>query len=291
MCEKRHAYMIAVHKNQWQLEKLLSLLDIEEVDLYIHVDIKSKDLDIEKLKGIVKKAGIYFTTRIDVKWASYSIVESTYIMLKEALSNGPYSYYHLISGQDLPIQPIEKINQFFDQGNQQINYITYSDEKKSNMDCFLRLCYFDRFLGCEFLYKNNVIRKLSWPFRKLRYFVKSREIHYSAGSAWFDINQQLAEKVVENEQWVRKYFKTFLFPDESFLQSLVDNLDNRDKCVPARRLIDWGNSPDGRSPYTFLIKDLERIKEASHEYCFARKFDEGIDKEIIKEIYKMCNDN
>jgi len=58
--------------------------------------------------------------------------------------------------------------------------------------------------------------------------------------------------------------------------------------ISERRLIDWDNSPDGRSPYTFMIKDLERIKETSHDYCFARKFDEGIDKEIIMEIYKMC---
>ena len=116
----KHAYMIAVHKYPEQIRILLELLDHEQNDLYIHIDSKSS-VSSEDLRCCVQRGRIFFVERISVEWARYSIVESTLIMLREAVKNGPYAYYHLLSGQDLPLKPVEEINRFFDTNDPSLN--------------------------------------------------------------------------------------------------------------------------------------------------------------------------
>ena len=39
-----------------------------------------------------------------------------YILLKAAIKE-KYDYYHLITGVDLPLKPVDKINKFFEESN------------------------------------------------------------------------------------------------------------------------------------------------------------------------------
>ena len=108
----KHAYMISAHKNIRQLKLLLSMLDNEQNDIFLHIDVKSNDIDPEEISSHIKMSRLYLVERTSVKWASYSIVNATLLLLKCAIKHGPYAYYHLLSGQDLPLKPIEEINQF-----------------------------------------------------------------------------------------------------------------------------------------------------------------------------------
>ena len=285
---KRHAYMICAHKNQWQLETLLQLMDIEANDLYLHIDIKTKDLDFDRLKACVRKGRLFFTDRINVEWARWSIVESTIILLKAAMKNGPYAYYHLISGQDIPLMPISRINEIFDNSDPDINYVDFSEEAWSRKTVYLRMAYFDRLLGNEWFFSNKVLRTISWPIRKMRYFIRSISVKYWVGSAWFDINQWLAEKIIENEKWILRHFKTFQFPDESFLQSLVLKLGIKNKCISPRRFLEWEYGSGVWRPHVFTMKDYDRVMEKAGDYIFARKFDEEVDREIIERFSRIC---
>lgn len=83
--------MIA-HKNKELIHKLISLYP-KEVDIYIHSNI---DIDYP------------YINKIKCKWGDYSIVEATFELIKEAGLN--YDYYHLVSGECLPLCTIDDLN-------------------------------------------------------------------------------------------------------------------------------------------------------------------------------------
>ena len=102
----KHAYLVLAHRNWDQLTILLKLLDDNLNDIYLHIDKKSilSDEQIEIFKEAVTKSKLVLVNRVSVSWGGYSIVEGEIALLREATSNEEYQYYHLISGQDLPIK-------------------------------------------------------------------------------------------------------------------------------------------------------------------------------------------
>ena len=274
---KRHAYMIAVHKHPEQIRILLQLLDTEQNDLYIHIDRKSRDIEPEMLRDCVQRGRIFFVDRIAVGWAAFSIVESTLILLKSAVKNGPYAYYHLLSGQDLPLKPMEEINRFYETNDPSWNYLELIDTEEAWRKAYLRMNT-RRFHRHS--HETGVIRKIhaverricSWFWRDKRYL--------RAGAGWFDINHSLAEEVLAHEAWIRKSFSYASFPDEAFLQTLVMKLGLKDTCHDLMRCIDWSRKQG--SPEVFHDSDFERLIRSGKN--FARKFDIQEDPQIICRI-------
>lgn len=277
---KRHAYMIAAHKNQEQLELLLKLLDTEANDIYLHIDAKTDSFDLNRLKSIVKLSKLYLTDRISVQWARYSIVESTLIMLKAAHKNGPYSYYHLLSGQDLPLKPIKEINKFYDSNDQNNLYVEYIDNEWSHSWVSSRQNYHRFFNGKE----KFPITKIKGFVKKVYNFItnKSESIKYVHGAAWFDINESLVAKILEHEQWIKDHFYYFSLPDETFLQTMILKLGLTEYCRDYMRYIDWESGPP--YPYTFHANDFNRLTSSGKN--FARKFDMDTDREIIDKLFE-----
>ena len=90
----RHAYLIIAHNEPEILRILLSLLDDERNDVYLHID-KKASFDFTNLKAV--KSRLYILpVHIDARWGDFSLVEIELLLLKEAYSNGSYSYYHLL---------------------------------------------------------------------------------------------------------------------------------------------------------------------------------------------------
>ncbi|MGN0516678.1 beta-1,6-N-acetylglucosaminyltransferase [Eubacterium sp.] len=110
----KHAYLIMAHNNWNILELLLKSLDNEKNDFYLHIDSKVNSFDENKIKNSVNKSKLYFIDRKDVKWADYSQIDVTLDLLYSAKSNDNYSYYHLLSGTDMPIKSAEYIYSFFE---------------------------------------------------------------------------------------------------------------------------------------------------------------------------------
>ena len=100
----KHAYLIMAHNNFEILKKIIVLLDNEKNDIFIHIDKKVKNIDIRQFEKIAKKSKVkVLNNRIDIHWGGYSQIECELLLLKESI-NGEYSYYHLISGVDLPLK-------------------------------------------------------------------------------------------------------------------------------------------------------------------------------------------
>ena len=58
---KKHAYLIMVHNQPDLLKKLVTLLDDERNDIYIHADIKMNNFQENEYREIIKSANIFFT--------------------------------------------------------------------------------------------------------------------------------------------------------------------------------------------------------------------------------------
>ena len=107
----RHAYLIMAH-NEWELlNTLLSLIDDERNDIFLHIDKKVKNMPNLYQPKFSK---LYLTPkRYDVRWGDVGQVHSEMHLFKTAKEHGPYQYYHKLSGVDLPIKTQDYIHHFF----------------------------------------------------------------------------------------------------------------------------------------------------------------------------------
>lgn len=288
----KHAYLIMAHNNFEILEKTLKLLDDERNDFYIHIDKKVKNFDFEKFKSFIRKSKIFFTDRIDVKWGHFSQIQCELILLKEATKNN-YSYYHLISGVDMPIKPKNEIYNFFEnnKGKEFINFQSKIYNEKFN----------NRF-NVYHLFPNSsrsklkkiliLIEKFSLLLQKLLKVnrIKKMSIKFQKGDNWFSITDNFAKYILEKEHWIKNAFKFTSCCDEIFLQTLIinsffqENLYNKEfdnnSIYSIKRYIDWNRG----TPYIFRKEDFNNL--INSEALFARKFDLNIDKEIVDMIFK-----
>lgn len=291
----KHAVLIIAHNNIWTLKKIIKILDSEYFDFFIHIDKKS-NIDFSKeLQGFSKKSQLYIYKEIDVRWADFTQVECELLLLKKALdTDQKYSYYHLISGVDMPIKNAREIYNFFE-SNYGKEFVHFQNNKISNSKLsWLKYYYiFGRISRKSKMLK--LLDRISVIFQRILFVNRLRtcDKKIMTGANWFSITDEFANYILDNEQFIYKTFKYTRSADELFLQTLlynskfVNNLynndfnDNYDACM---RLIDWKRG----NPYVFGVDDLQMILNSN--CMFARKFDERKDRQVIELIYNVLSD-
>lgn len=283
----KHAYLIMTHNNFYILEKLLLLLDSEKHDIFVHVDKKVLDFPFEKFEKLLKKSKLIFIPRMDIIWASPTQITCEIELLKTSMSYGKYSYYHLLSGVDLPIKSQDEIYNFFE-NNKGKEFIGFTNQFDKNRVCKINLF-------------NNIgrgksfINSIKYRARKLFIIIQNifnynymnkYKMSVKKGTNWFSITDELARYVVKNEKLIKDMFKYSISGDEHFLHTLVwnssfkDNVYNlQDELDSCKRLIDWNRG----QPYTYKEQDYDLI--INSDKLFARKFDMSVDSKIVDMIY------
>ena len=289
---QRHAYLILAHENTAVLRRMLALIDHERNDIFIHIDKNSKGIRIQNMLECVKKSNIKVSRKYRVFWGNNSIALATLELLKEA-SRGQYSYYHVLSGADLPIKSKEEIWNFFEKyaGKEFIHFGTKQYQK--DISCrYNQYHFFSKQLGRKRDKKFWVdMETYSLAIQRRLHIDRTKRVNYDfyGGANWVSITNNLVQYIVQN---IGKYRSSFRFTqnsDELMFQTIVmdssykDNLyhpqfDN-DYCACVR-YIDWNRG----TPYVFRSSEFEELMES--ECMFARKFDEKIDAEIVEKIYQ-----
>lgn len=286
----RHAFLIIAHNNWGQLKTLISLLDHENHDLYVHIDKKSKDFDAEQFRGITQKSALFLYQEYKVYWGGYSQVQVELFLFERAHTKG-YEYYHVISGADLPLKTNEEMQAFFEQ-NQGKEFIDFDEEKlkydpeisrrtrlyhllqnyrrafkSKGLNALATFC--ERvLLALQIVLRVNRVRKLDWTVKY--------------GSNWVSITDRLVETLLDNKEKIRKVFSYTNSADELFVQTIAYNSGFAGAITGNGRLVDWERGKNG-NPYTFCIEDYEYLTTKT-DYLFARKFSETADKEIIDKM-------
>lgn len=288
----KHAYLIIAHNNEYILNKSLSLIDDERNDIYLHVDKKTNlDLYMSKLQLPTKSNFYLLSNRIDTKWGHISFVETELALFESAHATEKYSYYHLISGVDLPIKNQDYIHNFFDV-NQGIEFIGF-DPNITNYDQTDRV-YKIHIATRHF--KDPYLKRKIWFFLDNTFVLFQKIIHYSAfnktedyvikkGCNWVSLTNECVEYVLSQKKKILSRYKYAVCPDEIFLHTTIYNSYLRNKINPqideyegCMRLIDWHRG----NPYVFTKDDFQII--VNSDRLFARKFDQK-DLEIVDLIH------
>lgn len=115
----KHAFLLIVHKNPAQVGKLLEALDDDRNLIVVHCDKKMAHDDVEAISNApLESAELKVLQVNDVLWGSYTQVETELLLLREALGCG-CSYYHLLSGEDLPLRSQDELHAFFDESGKE----------------------------------------------------------------------------------------------------------------------------------------------------------------------------
>lgn len=109
----KHAYLVIAHNNWNQLGALLSLLDDNRNDIYLHIDKRSKHVPIDIIKNSIKQSRLYIFQEYKIYWGHFSQVKCELFLFEKASSEYKYIRYHVISGADLPIKSQDYIHNFF----------------------------------------------------------------------------------------------------------------------------------------------------------------------------------
>lgn len=284
----RQAYLIIAHRYDETFKTLLQMLDHNENDIYVHMDIKNKQFDVDDCKKLVKKSRIFFTKRTNVTWGGYSQINSELILLETATAHGKYNYYHLLSGQDLPIKSNDEIMNFF-MKHQGMEFVAFDKEK---FDCDDRVRFFYPLQEIVGRNRKSVLGRISSAmtlFQKTICLKRNEGIRFQKGSNWFSITDNLARYVIARKGWIKKVFHDSICCDEIFLQTIVINSVFADRIYQytsiesteeaAMRLVDWKRG----GPYVFRNEDYLEILNSS--MIFARKFDCQTDNNIVNKLY------
>ena len=284
--EMKHAFLILAHKNYNQLNTLIHLLDNKRSDIFLHVDKRSPDFTVPNLQF----SNIFLVPRMRTNWGGFSLVECELMLLKMATENDAYDYIHLISGQDLPIKPLDDIFSFFD-SHSCYNFIFYNNPELSEYNNE-RVKYYYPFQDIKGRRRSvwSISQRILVQVQRLVGVDRRKKYAgvFKSGSQWWSIHSDLAQYILSKSNQIRRIFR-YTMCDEMFVQTLVYNSDYYQSVYIGEefdqhsnaRMIEFRNG----SCHTWTINEFDKIKQS--DLLFARKFDENIDPEIINEVVKI----
>lgn len=277
----KHAFLIIAHNEPKVLKTLLRLLDYPQNDIFIHIDKRSVSLrkEIEALHLTYSNLHI-LPKSICVYWGDISQLKVEFSLFETAWSYGPYLYYHLISGVDLPIKSQQEIHRFFEEhkGKEFLGFwLDRSHEK--DLDRKLRRYYlFTKYMKGGSPLKHNscaFIRNAVLSLQKVSFYRRKHQILFKKGYQWVSVTQPFVEYLLKQKDEILRIFKYTLCPDEIFIQTILWNSPFKDSIYSLEdaskgsvRYIDWTRG----NPYVWKEDDIDELLNSP--YLFARKFSE-----------------
>lgn len=280
----KHAYLILAHNEWGLLQTLIDCIDDPRNDIFVHIDRKVRDLP--ELHS--KEAGLkVLDNRVNVYWGDWSVVEAEYALFEEAVSNGPYGYYHLLSGVDLPLKSQDYIHSFCDE-NQDREFIGYTltSITPEIVRKVQRYHLFPHdFKNAGFVRK--VLRAGCLRCQEILGIKRNRDISFTKGSQWVSVTERMARLFLDSRGWAEKTFRNTFCSDEIVFQTLCWNSPLKENIYDTEydgkgcmRAIGWR---DGQL-YDWTAEDYEML--AASDALFARKFNSK-NPEFIDKIVKL----
>lgn len=290
----KHAYLIMAHGNWKILKVLLELLDDSRHDFYIHLD--GRNGKVPNPLEWVKYSSVVVIESQPIYWADYSIVQVELNLLRRAKESGePYTFFHLLSGADLPIKNRDDIYSFFER-NTSFNFIGivpnevyYSVRRVKFYHLFTRTAAYRNSKLLKALDRGIELMQKALGVNRL----KQKNIRIIDGWQWFSINPELCLYLLNNEKLIQSVFQKTISSDELFIQTLVYNnkslylslYNTEDLKLGSMRFIDWKRG----KPYVWGQEESDFETLMNSPYMFARKFDEK-HFEIVERIFDCLSE-
>jgi hypothetical protein len=299
----RIAYLILAHKNPEQLKRLIQRLQSRNVSYWIHID-RRVDMGIfrRSLNDLRPSIPIEWVDRASPCWGSFGMTQATLNGLRQITGQKfPFDYVILLSGQDYPIQTMDKIEQFFEEhdGRSFLNSdrLPCNAWESGGMDRIQRYHFFvyGRHVPVPFRRgKNNLLFRilnncLSLVYPMPRIFPAG--LAPFGGSSWWCLHKAAIDYILgylEERPDVMKYFKTVLSPDEILPHTVLMNSPLAETVInDDLRYVEW-RRPQPPYPAILVGEDFDSIKSSNR--LFARKFDPDVDENILDLIDRKIID-
>lgn len=288
----KQVVLIQAHKNMSQLAKLVSYFE-GKCDIFIHVDKKAEvsQEELEELSQIQGVKRVY--RRFSVSWAGFSILRCELFLLEEALKHSDGDYFHLLSGQDYPLQPLNDFLHFFHETSKD-GYLKCRQLPFPQLDdsTYFRMQYYvlTDWINAKSTdgYK-NVHKFINWQQKiGFKRRIPDQLNRLYGGSAWFSISKRSAKYLLDythkHPSFYRRLKFTF-YPEEVYVGSVLMNsefsnhIENREQL----RCILWKNPGKDCSPMDLTLDNLEEILKYGKKF-FARKLEYPSCESLVKVI-------
>ncbi|MTC70992.1 conjugal transfer protein [Providencia sp. wls1914] len=269
------AVLIQSHNNSRYICKLAEYFP--SIRFYIHIDRKNThDFNFIKEK---KLSNIFLIEeRINVFWGGVSQIKATLLLLNEAEKNKENHYFHLMSGECLPLTSFYEMEKEWDK-TPHINFIESHIDNNNSWRLKVRVPHSDTkylrtFIGKAF----NKMLKYSTYIKKTTSF-SNDEFYF--GSQWFSITRNLVSHIVsaDNEHFFDS-FKNITCADEHAFQILSRRIeepcniaDNNKRFIHFKKK----SSPEYLNESTLLKLD-------NNKYWFARKVKEDVTLDYLDRL-------
>lgn len=286
----KHAYLIIAHNQPWLLQTLVNLIDDVRNDIFITIDSQT---DINIFKDIkAQNSSLFFTPQSNNRWGSIKQIETEFLLFETSQNHGNYSYYHLLSGQDLPIKSQDYIHKVCDklQGKEFVGFEKESQQSLKGLDNKTKYFYIlqDHF-RCSNIFEKIIVRliqKSSLSLQKVFRVRRKYKLELKKGPNWVSITDEFCKYLVKHKAEILQMFNHTFCPDEIFLQTVLWNspfknniYDYEDEYHSCLRYIDWNRG----KPYTWKEKDIDELMSDNNKCFFARKFSSH-DKALVNKI-------
>ena len=285
----KHAFLILAHNEFEVLRRLVAALDDPRNDIYIHFDRKVDTLPALETQHATLTV---LEERIDVRWGGLSMLQAEVALFRAACSRGPYQYYHLLSGVDLPLRSQDSIHAFFDRndGKEFIGYTLTQMTPEYVRKMQRRHLFYEHFKS-----RNMVIRLVRGAFIRAQEWLgiyRNKNIDFKKGSQWVSITDGMAHYFLAHEEWMMKVFRGTFCCDEVAMQTLCwmspyrEHLYNTtDDGTGCLRAIGWQVHDGWSQLIDYNAGDYEKL--AASTALFARKFN-GSDPTFLDRIENLA---
>jgi len=219
----RHAFLIIAHDQFSLLRNLIALLRSDKrCYVYLHIDKKS-----EMPRWIAEQSDSKINVlqnRIDVRWGDYSQVRVEMLLFDAAYKDGPYQYYHLLSGVDLPIKPMSVLLDFFDshKGMEFVGFVFNFAPQRITKFHFLTRHYRNKNKWIAMAY--YIVRGIMERFVRLTIGERSIEgIKLAKGCNWVSITNDFCGYLLSKSKFIESHFKHTFGADEFFVHTILWN--------------------------------------------------------------------
>lgn len=271
MPSTRHAVLLTAYTNPEQTARLARALRHPRLDVFVHVDRKFEEAPF------LTEGMIPTEHRVLVNWAGFGIVEASLAWLAQARKREDYATHVLLSAQDYPIKPVEEILAILDAHERERVQIeapggdyTWRWRRFHVPDRQGPRGLWDRFRKAVW-YRDRATRTLPAGFA------------HTVGSTYWVLGPQAVDWALDTlgrrPDFV-DFFRNTFAPDEMFFQTLFASSPFENRLAPNLHWIDW--SEGGAHPKILVGADYPRL--ASCGACFARKFDDRVDGDILDRI-------
>ena len=285
----KHAILLMAHSDIEYLSELIDYFD-DDFSIYIHLD-KKKRFSTDEINLLKSKRNVVSVSRkYKTNWGGFNILKAELFLMKKALDNGTYDYYHLISGQDYPAKSLYEFKYFFEKTNG-VEYVEYDRLPRREWDngTFGRFEYFRPFDIFDHRTKwgrkiiNSVIN-----FQIKRKICREKPDQFATlygGSAWFSITGKAVKHILDytaNHPAFYNRLKYTFATEETYIPTILVNSELKENIENCNlRYIDW-NHRNNSFPAILDESDFYKILETKS--VFARKIIRPTSQKLIDKL-------